>query len=160
MKVIITASRKHLSVAENAERNSILLEHVELRLGLTGQPVTGFWEGESEQSFIFHGVRADDLHIMASLADHYRQDAFLVVADDGRSYLFSANPQNGVTVWSRSDIGDWQQVSARVAKEFSGYTVTRDGKHYVACTHAERVRAERKSLSVMTAAAMEAVAYA
>ncbi len=158
MKVIMTASRNNLTTTENAERNGQLRFIVQQRLGITGQPVEGFWKGQPERSYIFHGVNPDGLELLEALAVDYEQDAILVVRNDCRAMLYSYDK-----VWSEwgcDDLGDWQKVSAHVAKMFDGYTVTRDGQHYVACTRDARIAAERRSLSLMSLVQLEAVAYA
>lgn len=156
MKVIMTASRTVNSAAINAENNALLLATVKDELGITGQPVRGFWKGQPEDSFIFHGVTFEGLELLEALAVEHQQEAILVVRDDNRAILWSY--RNGL--WLSDDIGDWQKVSAHVAKMFDGYTVTRDGKCYVACTRDERIAAERRSLSLMSLMQLEAVAYA
>ena len=157
MKVIMTASRKDNAAHINAENNAALLATVQDRLGITGEPVKGYWKGEPENSFIFHGVNLRGLLVLIHLAGEYKQDAFLIVRDDKRGILWSRDDYG---TWVSDDIGDWQQVSSHVARMFDGYTRDRAGRFFVACTKAERAAAERRSMGLLSLMQIETAAYA
>ncbi len=143
MKVIMTASRKNLSASENARRNDTMLNTVDMRLGLTGIPVRGVWEGEAETSYMFTGVKPVDVAYLHSLANAAEQDAILLIRDDKRCFLLFNNAQT-------QDVGDWHMVPRDIAIQFTGYSVV-GGDYYVAAQIEEIHAAQRRLLSTQAA---------
>ncbi len=158
MKIIISAFRASNDVDTNAVNSALLRFTFDSRHGLGSEPVTGYWEGQQEQSFIIHGADNAAFKTAIELALQFEQDAILVVNDDNRAMLVTL--RHALQTYTTQDIGDFQRVSPAVAAQFPGYTVDALGRHFVACTRAARHTAERAALSTLTAAQCEAVAYA
>lgn len=153
MKIIMTATRSDKDAATNDLNNVDLIQTFDRRFQITAQPVRGFWKGEAEPSYIMQTSNQYVLIEAFLLAQQYEQDAILVVRDDNRAILID------VATGKQTDIGDWQQVSPAVAKQFDAYTVDSAGTHWVACTKAERARAEIAALGALTLAQAETAAY-
>ncbi len=154
MKIIMTAHKANASHADNHINNAALVEQFDRQYDTTAQPVRGYWKGQAEPSFIFQVSHAAALIGAFGFAQQYEQDAILIVHDDNRATLLD------IASGKQTDIGDWQQVNPHVARMFDAFTVDSMGRHFVACTKAERHAAERRSLALLSAQELEAVAYA
>lgn len=150
MKVIMTASRKNNYASTNAAANAALCNTVDMRLGITAIPVRGVWKGESEDSFLFAGVKPVDLYFLHNLANAAEQDAILMVRDDNRCFLVL---RNGET----EDVGDWHKVPENIAVQFDGYSVI-GGDYYIAA-HVEEIHAAQRRLLSTQAALIAANEY-
>lgn len=146
MKVLMTAFHTDADLYDNVNNMNDIIERISA-MGITPQPVRGYWKGESEPSFMIHGVTQQNIQQFVGLAKLYQQDAILVVYDDGRSFLWDCS-QADVQSY---DCGDWQQVRRDIAIQFDGYTETRDGRYYVAATHADIMDKERRLLATQAA---------
>ncbi len=153
MKIIMTAHKSGVDAITNRENNIALVDMFDRQYNVTAQPVRGFWKGEAEPSYILQVSHQAALIGAFTEAQRYEQDAILLVHDDNRATLID------IASGSQTDVGDWQQVTPHVAKMFDAYTVDGAGRHWVACTKAERASAERRSLSLMSLMQVETVAH-
>ncbi len=137
MKVIMTATRQSLSASLNARRNDDMLFTVDMRIGRTGIPVQGVWEGITEQSYMFTGVDSVQAAYLHHLANAYEQDAILIIKDDGRCIIHTA-------AGDKLDVGDWHKVPREIAIQFDGYSVI--GGEYFIAAHIEELHAAQRRL--------------
>lgn len=156
MKVIMTASKSSVPAEINARNNQFLLDFIDRNHGITGHMVDGYWKGEREISYMFEGVTSRALMSMMFLARDFEQDAILVIADDGRAYLYNNHGADG---WDSVDIGDYQQVEKEVAVQFDGYTFDRSRRAYFVAATRKEIAAKRVRLLATQAAVIAAQEY-
>lgn len=154
MKVLMTAFKHGVDSIINWQNLDNFVAQVEL-LGITPQPVRGFWKGEAEPSFMIEGVKPQQVKRFYELARQYNQDAILLVADDARCALVETD---GPVMKPMQDVGDWREVSREIAVQFDAYTETRDGRYFVAA-HRDDVADKTRRLLATHASVIAAQEY-
>jgi hypothetical protein len=117
MKIIMSAQNKHASSLLNRTHTQHLAAWL-TKAGFTYVECEGCYQGEKEVSFIVTFEYGTQFSQLLKEADFLQQESVLIMHDD-----LTACRLHYVVDGSQQSIGDFNEVSPEVAKEFGSYTL-------------------------------------